>query len=65
MNFTIKGQLIVFKINNEKSAFNVLENKSLKKIHLNYKYSYNNSINLCINTYLKMVKITKYYLEAL
>jgi len=56
---------MTFEINNEKSASNVSENKSLKKTHLNYKYSYNNSINLCVNTYLKMVEITKYYLETL
>ncbi len=56
---------MAFEINNEKSASNVSENESLKKTHLSYKYSYNNSINLCVNTYLKMVGITKYYLEAL
>ncbi len=56
---------MAFEINNEKSASNVSENESLKKTHLSYKYSYNNSINLCVNTYLKMIEITKYYLEAL
>ncbi len=56
---------MTFEINNEKSASNISENKSLKKTHLNYKYSYNNSINLYVNTYLKIVRITKYYLEAL
>ncbi len=56
---------MAFKINNEKLTFNVSENESLKKTHLSYKYSYNNFINLYVNTYLKMVRIIKYYLKIL
>ena len=56
---------MTFEINNEKSVSNVSENESLKKTYLSYKYSYNNSINLCINIYLKIVEITKYYLKVL
>jgi hypothetical protein len=64
LDFAIKGQLIAFEISNEKLISNVLESESSsKKTH--YKYSYNSSINLCVNTYLKMVGITKYYLETL
>ena len=62
LDFTIKGQLMAFIANNEKST---LESESSKKTHMNYRYSYNSSLNLCVNTYLKMVGITKYYLEVL
>src|ERR1043165_3073966 len=65
LDFTIKGQLIAFEISNEKSISNVLESESSPSNKTHYKYSYNSSINLCVNTYLKMVGITGYHLQAL